>query len=325
MDTFLKDTLFIFSSMTHKHVADLIPKERLYLFDSMANHKKDFGQIVAPSVGELSYGIMLTLGFTDIYLLGLDLALDPETNQRYADKEHKLNLTEEDTNIHSAQLQNTIINVKGNFIDTVSTLPIFKMSIDSFKYLSMSRKKNTQSVYNLCNGAMLEGSIPLHIEDITELKSFDKDDTYKKLFKEFFDKNSENHATKNDIDYLNTLLIEAQKLRAILIEYSTTIVYDTIDDNMINFGNLIEILQGKDSDTKTELHAIMTKYNQFITGYVIAFFNTNEIQEQNKHFEYIFATYIQQSQKIINVYVQTVENYKIIAEYNLEKIKKVKE
>lgn len=327
IDSFLSKTLFIFASMSHKHTTDVFPKDNLFLYDSMSKHKKGFGQAGAASVGELTYSLALTLGATEIYLLGLDLALDPETNLRYADKDHKKNTMEEEKSVHSTQLEKTFLEVEGNFVKTVSTLPIFQMSINAFREISKSRKAANQSVYNLCNGAKLDGSTPLKIEDIDtkEMPDIKKDLAYTKELKNFFNHNSEDYATKKDIDFFDSLIKEGKKLLDILKSYKEEEIYSTIDDNMIGLGRLIDTLQAKGREDLFEIHLIMLKYNQFLTSYIIAFFNTNEIKNPIEHFKNIREIYIQQSEKIINIYTNTMEHYKTIAEYELLKNEKAKE
>lgn len=327
IDTYLSKTIFLFASMTHKHVSDMLPKENIYFFDNSQSYKKGFGKISSPSVGELAYSFMLSFDAKDIYLLGLDLALDPDTKQRYADADHSSNITQETQDIHNTQLEGTIIEVEGNFLDTVPTLPIFKMSIDTFAAISDKVKEADQSVFNLNNGAKLEGSTPLKIKDIDmkKIPSFKKDEQYIKELKDFFDNNSENMANQDDIDLFEGFIKGARKLLDILNEYKEKEIYDIIDDNMISFAKLIDSLQTIDiNDTKdiNVLYTIMLKYNQFITSYIIAFFNTNEIKDPVKHFKYIYETYLQQSEKIIAIYLDIMEKYKLIAEHELHESEK---
>ncbi len=71
-------------------------------------------------------------------------------------------------------------------------------------------------------------------------------------------------------------------------------------------------------DTKFDINIIMYNYVNYISSYIFDFFNTKELSNQKKHIKYINKTLIQQSEKMLRVYVDTLKIYKVFAE---EKVK----
>jgi len=76
---YFKNTTVLLSSNVHPDVTDSFHCKNLYFIQTGSEYKKDFGSLGASSIGEYSYGLLLTLGAKEIYLAGLDLALDPDT------------------------------------------------------------------------------------------------------------------------------------------------------------------------------------------------------------------------------------------------------
>ena len=117
---------------------------------------------------------------------------------------------------------NDIIKVKGNFQDQVYTTRRYLQLI--YNYNQVSRGINEKiKVYNLSNGAYLEGMQPLKIEDI-EVQKFKKLNK-KKLHEQgikLFDKNSKKNLDKKDKKELlkehkitNRLLVNLENKKAV--------------------------------------------------------------------------------------------------------------
>ena len=128
------------------------------------------------SVGEITLRLLTILGANTIYMLGTDMALDQETGathigdhdqvkvQSITENQKEENFFMKDNN---SQTKETSLVVKGNFRDTVVTTTAFINSINAYKYnmqIILQQNPNIK-IFNLCDGAYLEGITPLKIEN----------------------------------------------------------------------------------------------------------------------------------------------------------------
>ncbi|MCF6309493.1 MAG: DUF115 domain-containing protein [Sulfurimonas sp.] len=319
VESFLSDTIFVFSSMVSKKVSNMVPKKNIYIFESNSHCKQNFGSITSPSVGELSYGLLLIFGIKTLYMLGLDLALDAETKRMYANEEHerggKLNNEMED--VYNHQLEHTVAYVKGNFLDKVPTIPIFKTSIHDFGMLHDMYQKPDQTVYNLSDGAFLKGTIPLKIEDfnLTNMDIFSK--PLRNELENFFQSFSQNHVNQDDTDYISEALNEGIYLFDTLKDYNLKKSYPNLDLYMLTLSQLINTLIGKEKEKALDINYIMYSYFLYITPYIFDFFNTKELSNNKKHIKKINTILVSQIEKILNIYIKTMHVYKLFAEKSL--------
>ena len=168
----LKDIILIATSQTHQNITSLFSKEKVFIFRSYINILKN-PNIAAASVGETTYALMLIFGFKSIYLLGLDLALDPKTGSSHDDsyKQQSFDLETFDNDIFmksSTIDTNTLIEIPGNFKEkTVSTRAFIRL-LEHYKTNNLSHKKDDQNVFNLSRlGALIEHTEPLRSENIS--------------------------------------------------------------------------------------------------------------------------------------------------------------
>jgi hypothetical protein len=305
---FFKDSILLIASHVNEKLTQSFPKENVYIFQAMFELKKGFGTLTSPSIGELTYALTLKLGAKEIYLLGLDLALDVETNQTHidghsgADAFKSLKNEEESTDQSYSYRKNTI-SVKGNFLDTVKTIPVFKSNIDTFNYMTVEFKSNDVNVYNLSNGAYFNNTIPLKIENINleilfELKDFKTSTTYKKEL----DLISEASYNQEDLELINLKISTAKKYKKILEKFYKIKSFSSYDEyKTIIFQTLNQLLF--ESTVAKDLQSILTNYCQHNLHYVFYLFNTNEVKNYKKHIKNINNLLYTQLNKIINTYV----------------------
>jgi len=325
-DKYLKDVKFIFSSMVNKKVSNVVSKEEQYIFEATTNYKINFGKFVAPSVGETTYGLLLTFGAREIYLLGLDLALDPETKQKYANNEYEpsnLKIDESQENIYNTQLSTTLTNVKGNFIEQVPSIPLFINSIFAFAEITKQKKKKQQKVYNLSNGAFLEDTIPLKTDQINleKFEELDKNTTYfKSMLGDFLNSISEDLPSTDDIENFSVQINEAIRLYETIKIYKERKKFSNSKEYMLHLAKLINELIAVDKDIKRDINIVMHYYIQLITPYIFDFFNTKEVKNHKKHIKQIHKILTSQLEKMLVSYIDTLKIYKLFAEKEVKKV-----
>ncbi|MBD3831578.1 MAG: motility associated factor glycosyltransferase family protein, partial [Arcobacter sp.] len=169
-----KETIILASVMTNQNVLKKFNQENLFLFEIFTPFQMDNNVFDGFSIGEITLAILLNFNPKQIYLIGLDLALNQKTGESHAKASNSLiqviDLNKEqkrDTFI----IDESLLKVKGNFEEEVFTTPLFYSSIKSAEG-KISKKSEDTIIYNLStHGAFFEGAIPQKIEEI-EIKNF---------------------------------------------------------------------------------------------------------------------------------------------------------
>lgn len=332
--SYFKDTIFIFSSHVNAKLMSSFPKNNIFIFQAMFELKKEFGMLTSPSIGELTYGLLLKLGAKNIYILGLDLAMDVETNQTHIDGHSGSNVfknlkeLDESLDTEYSYRKNTI-KVKGNFIDEVKSIPVFKTNIDSFGVLTKQFKSDDCHVYNLSNGAYLEGAKPKQIQDI-QINSFENNsfNTLQEQLYSTLQTISEENYNKNDIENINLKISGAKKIKKSLDQFFKIKNHKNLEvykDKLI--GMLSDILFNKYNCE--DLQQILINYTSHVSHHVFHLFSLEGISEFKKHIYEINKVLSIQLHKIVNTYVISISYSKddnnitkklnkFIKEYNIK-------
>ena len=220
--SYLKDSAIILLSQQHPDVMELLRKRNLnYYFSQFAAINKEIGSLGSvPNVGTFSFYAMLYLGATNLYTIGNDAAFNQETGARYSSDSSHTQTEELDASQRSENLisREDVVEVKGNLRDTVKT----NRSLLPFKYsyevLIDNMKHFDYNVFNLSDGAYIEGLTPMKKEAFTQIckDNIKVDDDIKKLF-DSVSKVLEEECYKNDIKILNEIIQRVRKFQKIKI------------------------------------------------------------------------------------------------------------
>ena len=129
---FFDKSIELFGTFTPVKFAAFFKKDNLYLFEGHTYYKNKFGNLGASNNCALTYGLSFRLNPKELYLLGLDFALDQETGASHTDGHaytKKLDLHQTINLEDDTSYTKSTITVKGNFRDEVTTTLIF----DSFR------------------------------------------------------------------------------------------------------------------------------------------------------------------------------------------------
>lgn len=228
---FLKGVkLFANNTIYHK-VFSYFKKKNIYLFDK----KED--NIFGLTVGESTYHLALKLNATSIYLSGVDLAFD-KNNNAY-EKNHIFNNQKEnlkDTNYSVNQKDDplkSLIKVKGNFRNKVSTNIFFSQLIENYNYISTNFNVNNTKVYNLSEGAYLNKTIPF--------KKYKKLKKLKKIDKSFNIKTKKLDINKDllkiEISNINKLVVDDLFLKDIDTKYQFLLSLNNITNTILTIDS----------------------------------------------------------------------------------------
>ncbi|MFA9373011.1 MAG: 6-hydroxymethylpterin diphosphokinase MptE-like protein [Poseidonibacter sp.] len=167
----LKDTIILASINTNEEVlTKLSDITNVYLYEVLASIQFGNKGLTGNSVGELTYSIISRFtNIKEMYLLGLDLALNQDTGSTHSsdykynkkldiDKLNDISVTED------YSFKGDIIKVKGNLQDEVLTSRLY---YGSLRFYNGQSKVNTINTFNLSNhGAYIDNTIPLKIKDL---------------------------------------------------------------------------------------------------------------------------------------------------------------
>jgi hypothetical protein len=307
---FFNESIFIFASHVNKKLINNFPKEKIFIFQALFEIKENFGILTSPSIGELTYAITLILGAKEIYLLGIDLALDSETGDSHIEGHSGAGAFNDLKNLENSSeeqytFRNNTILVKGNFLAQVKTVPVFKASIDAFAQFCQLYKNSSTKVYNLSNGAYLYDTVPLQIDSINfpHLTKFDINLTKEEIFKKL--KNtSEISYSEFDINNFDLVLINVKKIKN---EINTFLKnkYKNFLEYKNHLINLIQFILFEKHKCR-DLQNIILNYCFHNLHHIFYLFDISEETNKKKFIYEVNKNLFTQINKIINTYVISV-------------------
>lgn len=299
-----KNTLIFASSITNKNLLNKFNKEHLFLYEVFYPFYKGNISYGGFSVGEIALEILLKFNPKEIFLMGLDLAVDQKTGATHSSEDRvkvvKLNLTRQQDR-SKFEMRGSLVKVKGNFKKEVYTTPLFYGSIKMIED-KLRRKNKSTKIYNLSNnGAKFEGTISKKIDKII-LKSHEEQ------------RNLEIHSflNKNSFSELNK---ESRKNIKSEIDYIEVELEKTLT-NIDSKGNILYVELLKDIEGIVlslaknhfiNLNQIIYLYCELYLPYLSYYFNDKGIKTERKKVKEIRKIFIKQLQQIVNDYKLCLE------------------
>ncbi|MFA9373012.1 MAG: 6-hydroxymethylpterin diphosphokinase MptE-like protein [Poseidonibacter sp.] len=177
---FYKDAIIIASIKTDTDIFKMIDNSNVFFIQTTLELVNKFGLLTGVTVGDIGIKILLSLGANNLYLIGLDGAINEDTGEtHFSSYYYKKNIQKEEENSY----KNHLVSVKGNFKDEVKTTLLYKDMIDSINSIDSKLIENS-SIFNLSNGAYFNNTSKLKLIDINiqNFKIIDKNEI-KKSFK----------------------------------------------------------------------------------------------------------------------------------------------
>ena len=306
---FIKNSLYIFAPSVTQDMIKMFDKNSIFFIQNpSAVYKKDLGSLQTPSIGEYNYALSLILGAKEIYLLGLDLALDSKTGKTHSDDHHTkkaVNLDTSSTQQTNATLRESVLKVKGNFDPLVPTTPLFNMSILTMNTIAKTIKD--QKVYNLSNGAYFKKTIPTHAKDVDVEKYsiLDKKLLHKNIH-DIFKTNASNSLRTQDIQLLHDKQKKARYKKKRIRQFSSK-KFKTTQEFIDKYLKLVTTLSNSSDKEMDELSKIFDLYCRYTSHYLIDLFNTIELENHKEHITNIIQILVKQLYKIVDRYMYELE------------------
>ncbi|MDD5400642.1 MAG: DUF115 domain-containing protein [Sulfurimonas sp.] len=308
-DKYFKGAQIILASNVDEATLHKFDRSKVHFIEQGSLYKKGFGRLSAPSVGEYAYGLSLVFGATNLFMLGVDLALDSDTMQTHGDF-HPFQTTGEYNDKTASLDPNASIDyVKGNLKESVPTLSAYKISIEQVGIFTDMLKRDFHHLYNLSDGAYLEGLKPLKFEDYewNTLESLDKELLHDELG-DFFKSIGSDDFNDEDKGQIRYQIKEAKKLEKIIKAYKKKKFANAgiYLNSLAQFSWDISDMEYK---TRSDLAQVYYEYFSIVTSYIFDLFNTKELATPNKHVVQINAILMSQLLKMSHLYITKLESY----------------
>jgi hypothetical protein len=303
-----KNTIILASTITNEKVLKKFNQENLFLYEIYNPFLKDNLAFNGYSIGEVTVDLLLKMNVKEMYLLGLDLALNQKTGETHAKGSNSginiINLDEIEGR-EVFKLNNSKIKVKGNLEEEVFTTSVLYNSIKYLeKILSANDIETDIKLYNLSiHGAYIDGTRPKKVNEINtnEIKRINNNNI--DIIK-FFTNNAISHLDKSfkevlqkDIkiveDYLHIALIEIRNKK-----------FKTYDDF------LQIILESEQKYESSNIYWIMRNYFGILIPYLSYHFNEINIKKEEEKVNKIKEIFIKQIELILNDYIYCLERIK---------------
>ncbi|MDH4944754.1 6-hydroxymethylpterin diphosphokinase MptE-like protein [Sulfurimonas sp. C5] len=267
---FIQDSILLFSAKTPQKIVSMFHKEKLFFFESGTNYKQGFGELSAFCAGSSTYLILVALGFKEIFLIGLDLALEQTTLKTHSDAyTYTLDAQQKDDTL---SFRDSIIELEGNLRPLVKSTPNFSLSVNAMNEISLGLKQPYQNIYNFNDGAKLQNTIAVSSGSL-ELQKHSKKSLEE--LQKLFIRNSAQSLTQKEQKFLSTIAEKTQEKIEILKLFSSE-HYATKElflSALIQLKNDLCLCDEKECEV---LSILLEHYLKFVYGFIFDACNTQE-------------------------------------------------
>jgi len=307
---FIKESSFLISSRSPHEIVDLLEKKNIFFFENGTSYKKSLGNLSAPCVGSTTFLLLLALGIQDIYLLGLDLALDSKTGATHSSGHEytkELLLDTHSIDQDTISFKDSVLQVDGNFQEKVYTTPDFISSINSINSSAIGFKQSSQHIYNLSDGAYFSNTKALHTNSV-------KVEKYPLINKQKLADELVTQFSKNSVQTLNDTELTDIKQRythslhiKTILDLQKNLTFTSGQEFLNSLIDLFNKIATSDSQFDYDLALIYQEYFRFIDTFIFDFFNTDGITNTPKHANHLNALLTTQLFRIVKLYTTQLE------------------
>ena len=304
----IKDQIMLLSINTHDKIESKFNKDNIFEFLIMSNLHEEAELQGGYSVGDVITTLLLQIGINELYLVGMDFALNQTTGETHASESNSATNKFDFSNIknsletNSYNLINDLFKVKGNLKNEVYTNRLFNMSLFTLsKTLTLDEFKE-KTIFNLSqHGAFIENTIPLDKDDFINLYEPLDLSTLKDDLKNLFLSQSKQKLSFND-----KLLLEEEKKYLQLID---NILTEKLEISIFSYEDFIKIyneifLRLIFTNIKTSFVAPVFKtYFDTIMPYIDYCFNDRDIKKEKHKIIEVRKELTLQLKRLLNEYI----------------------
>jgi len=300
------NTIILAGCSTSPKILEKLSNKNLFLFETQIPFIKENITFSGYSIGEVTLDILLKMNAKNIYLVGLDLALNQDTGSTHSTNSNSL-LGVYDLNAEKSRefisLKEGVFSIDGNLRETVFTTPIFYISIKYLEYLTSGLSENIK-IYNLSkHGAYFKNTIRTKIESL-DIDTFSEIELVNEKLISFLLEHSSSSLleesqqdVKNDIAFLTKFLNEDIKL----IKKEE---YKNYEEFSSKAFSLLSIVQ---EEKFSFIYLILNNYYKNIFPYLSYHFNDIKIKNETKKVKNIKEVFTLQIEDIIKDYISCLD------------------
>ena len=308
----IDEQIILLSINTHEKIEKKFKVDNIFEFLIMSNLHEETELQGGYSIGEIITVLLLQIGVEDLYLIGLDFALDQKTGLSHAEGSNSsvnkfdLNDVKSSLDTNTFDLRLDLFKVKGNIRENVYTNRLFNMSLSTLSKALSSKEFESKKIFNLSeNGAFIENTIPLNKNDfINKYKLLDLEKLNIEL-KNTFTNKSKRHLSlndklllKNEKEYLKNIDKKLSEILSIeILSYEDfSLAYEDIFINLV-FTNI-----------KTSFVAPVFKtYFDTVMIYIDYCFNDKKLKREKEKINEIRVEITNQLKYLIKIYCMYLE------------------
>ncbi len=293
---YFQDTTLLFSSKADSDFLDKIPQKNLMLFEVGTNYLTHSLKPSSPCVGSLSYQLLLLLQVPEIYLLGLDLAIDLQTGATHIEAhsyQKKLQTEQKQSKDQNISYKETLIDVEGNLQPKTKTTPHFLTSIEAINLSTHYLKQQTQHIYNMSDGAKFDHIPPVASTQIRTLTSTSTNATCKL---------TSTHFTQDDQLQAMHKITEAQHLSSTITAFKSFSLATQEDCEMLT-QKLYTLIKDDEKIKQFEIYKVLDLFIENHLAVFYLFVQHNQILQAQS---FLNKTILQPILQILESYIQEV-------------------
>lgn len=272
---FLQESIYIFADKVPSIIIDMLPEKQLFFFEHASKYKKNSLRPTAFCVGSVSLELLLLLKVKEIYLLGLDLAIDSKTGLTHSSSHINPRVINPQTQMQESDIleyKTSLKEIVGNQEQTVLTTQHFYESIEIINHLLKSIKLPEQTIINLGSGAKFINTSAKECKDIHFTTPIEKSQIRAQIYKECI-KNTSNSLSTSELASLKQKRSHARELK-LMIEKHLTLNLSSNEGYLKEIRKVALMVSEEENITKYELSRIIDTYLRYILPYIFDYLNT---------------------------------------------------
>lgn len=297
-----ENSMILASTITNEKVLKKFKQENLFLYEIISPLFKDNVTFDALSIGEITLGMLLKLNAKNIYIIGLDFALNQETGASHSVGSNsgisKLNLAE-NQNRDTFSSKKSLLKVKGNLKEEVFTTSHFFSSINFANKILLTKNSDVE-VFNLStNGAYIEGTTPKNIDDI-KIEKFKNISINSDKLRNSLKESSVNNFRKVDKELWEGRIVLLQNdIKDILneIRNSNFKTFDELLDKMLIIPKLVY------ENGNIIFYTILLNYFKIISPSLLYHFNDVKVKNEAKKVNKIKDIFVNQATNLVDDFI----------------------
>ena len=321
----IENAIKVFSINTDQKIFEKFQdSSKIYTFETLVailNGNKIANGI---SIGEVTFHILLFLNFKNIFMLGIDLALDQKTGGTHDDSLDRKNSTydiseqslsqNEITKKQTYSIREDLIKVPGNFFFFFFTTRLFALSLNEYNNCSQQHKKEWQTIINMSeNGAKIQNTLSIRCGELNfeDLPNIEKTTLAQSITK-MLDQISCKRLDQSTQEKLKSELQAIGNFKKILADNIST-NFETFDSfKKFCDDRFYEIL--KTIGTQNFLAEILINYYFIINRYIDFCFNDQKIKNERALIYEVSFAWIMLTTNIVSQYQKELESLLKIGE-----------